>query len=94
MAEAFEFSEPELPMIKTVYANCNGCKKSVGEFKEFTQSNSRHFWNGKLSQMDWEIKFKVDARTKKLSCDCGNELGKMTNGDDAQFKKKSIELKY
>lgn len=93
MAE-FSTSICEYETKKIVYANCGSCNKSIGEFREFEPASSRKFWNGKLSNMDWNIKFVIDPVNKNLLCDCGKVLGEMLNDDDVKFSKKSIKLNY
>lgn len=78
--------------IRKVVVNCKSCDKTVGEFDDFKKSNSRANWTAKLDNMDWEIKFKI--QNKKISCDCGNALGKMTTENDVLFTRKSLRLKY
>lgn len=84
----------EFARTKRVEVNCKNCDKTVGDFTEFKPAVSRKEWKGKLDMMDWEIKFKVDSNSKKLSCDCGNELGTMVNDNDVLFKRNSMQIKY
>lgn len=82
----------EYAMAKRVYAHCKTCDKSVGDFCEFKKCDSRRNWSGQLNKMDWDINFQI--RDQKISCDCGNPLGKMVNENDVMFDRKSMNLKY
>lgn len=82
----------EFAGLKTVIVNCKKCDNTIGDFREFKPTSSRKNWAADLNNMDWNIQFKIE--NDKISCDCGNELGKMTSATDVLFNRKSTNLKY